>query len=509
MIRRILKKVKKRKGANMNLTVSKGLLEEVSANILVVNLFEGVKVPAGATGAIDIALGGLISDFVIAKEGFTGKFGSTYVLPTYGKIPAEKVMVVGLGKSKDFSLNKLREVSAKVIKKCMKMQNCRKVVTILHGAGVGGFDAQNCGQMIAEGSYIGEYSFDKYKSEKKTKKVEDLVIVDMVEENCKKAKAGAKKGKIIASAVNFTRSLANEPAQWATPTKLAEIAQSFKELDVKVYEKDEIEKLGMGAFLAVAKGSSQPPKFIHLKYKSQNPKRKIAIIGKGITFDSGGLDIKPASSMLTMKDDMSAAAAVLGVMSIIRELKPDIEIHALIAACENMPGASAYKPGDILVAKNGKTIEVDNTDAEGRLTLADALCYACDLGVETVIDVATLTGACVVALGSAASGIMGNNQALIDKLIKCANQGGERLWQLPMFEEYKESLKSDIADMKNTGSRMGGTQTAALFLQNFVKKVHWAHIDIAGTAFIDKPVNELSKGATGAGVRTLINYILS
>lgn len=494
----------------MNVTVAKGLLEETKANILVVNLFEGVKVPGGATGAIDIALGGLISDYVIAKEGFCGKFGEIYVLPTFGKIPADKVMIVGLGKAKDFNLNKLRVLSAKIVKKALKLPSAKKVVSILHGAGIGGFDPQVCAQMISEGALIGEYNFDKYKTDKKQKKIEDFVIVDMVEENCKKAKAGVKRGKITASAMNFTRSLANEPAQWATPSKLAEIAQSIKDIDVKVYERDEIEKIGMGAFLGVAKGSSQPPKFIHMQYKSPNAHKKLAIIGKGITFDSGGLDIKPASSMLTMKDDMSGAAAILGVMSIIRELKPNIELHALIAACENMPGASAYKPGDVLIAKNGKTIEVDNTDAEGRLTLADALCYACELGVDEVIDIATLTGACVVALGTAASGIMGNHQSMIDKLIKCGNAGGEKLWQLPMFEEYKDTLKSDIADMRNTGSRMGGTQIAGLFLQNFVKKAHWAHIDIAGTAFVDKPMNEiLQKGATGAGVRTLINYILS
>lgn len=487
------------------ISVAKGLLEETPANVLVLNLFEGVKIPAGATGAIDIALDGLISKFVIAKEGFDGKFGSMYILPTYGKIAAEKVLIVGLGKNKDFNLNRLRELSTKIIKKCMKMNNAKKVISVLHGAGIGGFDPEQSARMIAEGTMLGGYTFDKYKSEKQRTKVEDFVIVDMVEENCKKAKAGVKKGKIIASAVNFTRDLSNEQPNYATPTKLAEIAQGLKDVDIKVYDKDDIEKMGMGAFLGVAKGSSEPPKFIHLRYKSpsKTPQRKIAIIGKGICFDSGGLDIKPPSSMLNMKDDMSGAAAILGVMSVIKDLKPNCEVHALIAACENMPGCSAYKPGDILTAKNGKTIEVDNTDAEGRLTLADALCYACELGVDEVIDLATLTGACVVALGSVASGIMGNHQPTIDKLIKCGAAGGEKLWQMPMFEEYGDSLKSDIADMKNTGSRMGGAQIAGLFLQNFVKKVHWAHIDIAGTAYIDK------KGATGAGVRTLINYLMS
>ncbi len=495
----------------IEISVSKGLLEETPANVLVVNLFEGVKIPAGATGAIDVALDGLISKFIIAKEGFDGKYGKMYLLPTYRKIAAEKVLLGGLGKNKDFTPNRLRELSAKIIKKCRKMGNAKKVISVLHGAGIGGYDPEICARMITEGTLIGSYAFDKYKTEKSTKKVDELVIVDMVEENCKKAKAGIKKGKIIGSAMNFARDLSNEQPAYATPSKLAEIAQSFKDLEVKVYDKEEIEKMGMGAFLGVAKGSSQPPKFIHMHYKGSNQKliqRKIAIIGKGICFDSGGLDIKPPSSMLNMKDDMSGAAAVLGVMSVLKDLKPNCEVHGIIAACENMPGCSAYKPGDVLTAKNGKTIEVDNTDAEGRLTLADALCYACELDVDEVIDIATLTGACVVALGSAASGIMGNHQPTIDKLIKCANSGGEKMWQLPMFDEYKESLQSDVADMRNTGSRMGGAQIAGIFLQNFVKKVHWAHIDVAGTAFLDKPQNEFPKGATGAGVRTLINYLM-
>ena len=304
----------------LEISVAKGLLEETPANVLVLNLFEGVKIPAGATGAIDIALDGLISKFVIAKEGFDGKFGSMYVFPTYGKIAAEKVLLVGLGKNKDFNLNRLREISQKIIKKCMKMHNARKVISVLHGAGIGGFDPEQSARMIAEGTLIGAYSFDKYKTEKQSKKVEDFVIVDMVEENCKKAKTGAKRGKIIATAVNFARNLSNEQPAYATPSKLAEIAQSLKDIDVKVYDKDEIEKMGMGAFLGVARGSSQEPKFIHMRYKSSKvPQRKVAIIGKGICFDSGGLDIKPPSSMLTMKDDMSAAAAVLGVMSVQKE----------------------------------------------------------------------------------------------------------------------------------------------------------------------------------------------
>ena len=308
--------------------------------------------------------------------------------------------------------------------------------------------------------------------------------------------------------MTFARNLANEPAQFATPSELANIAQDFSGLETKIYDKEECEKMGMGAFLAVGQGSIHEPKFIHMKYTCDNPKKRIAIIGKGICFDSGGLDIKPASSMLTMKDDMSGAACVLGIMSIIREFNPQVEVHGIIAACENMPSGKAYKPGDIVTAKNGKTIEIDNTDAEGRLTLADALCYACELGVDEVIDLATLTGACMVALGTHASGIMGNDENLVHALIDTAKRNGEKFWELPLWEEYFDSLKSEIADMKNSGARWGGASAAGVFLQKFVKDVKWAHIDIAGTAFLDKPQKEFIAGATGAGVRTLLGYIV-
>ena len=246
-----------------------------------------------------------------------------------------------------------------------------------------------------------------------------------------------------------------------------------------------------------------------MKYIPQNPKKRIAIIGKGLCFDSGGLDIKPANSMLNMKDDMSGSACILGVMKAISKIKPDVEVHGIIASCENMPSGSSYKPGDILKAMNGKTIEVDNTDAEGRLTLADALCYACELDVEEVIDIATLTGACMVALGSIASGIMGNNNDFVQKIIKTGEIVGEKYWELPMWQEYRDNMDSDVADMKNTGTRYGGASAAGMFLKEFVSdNVKWAHLDVAGTAFLDKPQKEFSKGSTGIGVRTLIKYII-
>ncbi len=456
-------------------------VKTIESDILIVNLFEGEKT------SNDLA-----NEYAITQDNFKGKFGETYLLQTYGKEPYRKVLVLGLGKKEEFCPNKLREAVAKAVKKCMQME-AKRIAFSLDGIE---FDYS---EQFAMGTYIADYKFDKYKSEKKNNKIQEVYV--------QAGEEGIKKGEKIAAAMTFARNLANEPAQFATPSELASIALDLG-LETKIYDKDECEKMGMGAFLAVARGSAKPPKFIHMKYTCENPKKRIAIIGKGLCFDSGGLDIKPASSMLTMRDDMSGAAAVLGVMSIIKEFNPQVEVHGIIAACENMPGCDAYKPGDILTAKNGKTIEVDNTDAEGRLTLADALCYACELGVDEVIDLATLTGACMVALGSCAAGIMGNDDELIKRLIDAGARNGERMWQLPMWEEYFESLKSEIADMKNSGARWGGASAAGLFLQKFVKDVKWAHIDIAGTAFLDKPQKELISGASGAGVRTLLGYIL-
>ena len=464
----------------MNIKVVENVLS-VESDILVVNLFEGEK-----------TTNELANEYAIEEDHFKGKFGETYLLPTYGKEQYRKVLVIGFGKKEEFCPNKLREAIAKAAKKANQME-AKRVAFDLNGID---FDYS---EQFTMGVFIADYKFDKYKSEKKEGIEEVFVCAN--EELVNKAEK-------IATAMRFARNLANEPAQFATPTELANIAQDFN-LETKIYDKEECEKMGMGAFLAVGRGSAEEPKFIHMKYTCENPKKRIAIIGKGICFDSGGLDIKPASSMLTMRDDMSGAACILGIMSIIKEFNPQVEVHGLIAACENMPGGKAYKPGDILTAKNGKTIEVDNTDAEGRLTLADALCYACELGVDEVIDIATLTGACVVALGTHAAGILGNDQKLVEDLIETGKKNGEKLWQLPLWDEYFDSLKSDIADMKNTGSRWGGASAAGVFLQKFVKDVKWAHIDVAGTAFLEKPQKEFIAGATGAGVRTILNYILA
>ena len=463
----------------MEIKVSQDV-KNVPVEVLVINKFEGEKTSQE-----------LANKYVVEKDKFEGKFGQTYLMHTLGQIPADKILVVGFGKKEEFDHNKMREAVAKAVKKLQQIKAKKAVFD---------FDVNaDYGKSAAIGAMIADYAYDKYKSEK-AHHLDEITFARFTQED-------VNEGIIFGEAMKFTRDLANTPAQIATPAKLAEIAKSIEGVETKIFDKQEIERMGMGAYLAVGQGSVQPPKFIHMKYTGKNAKKKVAIIGKGICFDSGGLDIKPPSSMLTMKDDMSGAACVLGVMKALSKLQPDMEVHGIIAACENMPSGSSYKPGDILTAKNGKTIEVDNTDAEGRLTLADALCYACDLNVDEVIDIATLTGACMVALGTVASGIMGNDEELIARLIKTGKDSGETYWQLPMFSEYKNSLKSDIADMKNTGSRYGGASAAGVFLQEFVKDTKWCHIDIAGTAYLEKPQKEFIAGATGVGVRTLLNYI--
>lgn len=454
---------------------------QVNPDALVVSLFEGEKSHLE-----------FINKFVVDKNCFDAKFNSFYPITTLEQHSVPRILVAGCGKRTEFNEDKARKVIAKAVKTLCDMQ-VKKVVFDMDF----GFDYGKLGAIAA---HIGNYAFDKYKNKKKDK-IEEIYLTGVKEEN-------TALGELIAQAMDFTRNLSNEPASVTTPQKLADIAASLEGIQTRVFEENEIREMKMNAYLAVAQGSVNPPKFIHMKYIPENPKKRIAIIGKGLCFDSGGLDLKAASSMLNMKDDMSGAACVLGIMSVINKIHPDIEVHGIIAACENMPSGKSYKPGDILTAMNGKTIEVDNTDAEGRLTLADALCYASNLGVDEVIDIATLTGACMVAFGAVCAGILGNDDEMVENVKKSAFEAGEKFWILPTFDEYKYGLKSEFADMRNTGGRSGGASSAGLFLKEFVKNVKWTHIDIAGTAYLDSPMDEFVKGATGSGVRALINYIL-
>lgn len=379
---------------------------------------------------------------------------------------------------------------------------------------------------VAEGALLGLYEFRKYKTRdddkigKKNAEPKSVQIyldtVKMDKDKEKYVADGFDFGKTISQAVNFARDIVNEPGNVATPEYLSNIASeiSAKEgIECEIFNEKEIVKKGMLSFYGVAQGSKNPPRFIHLIYKPKNKTKKenlkkVAIVGKGITFDSGGLSLKPADFMTTMKSDKSGACAVLGIMNYISGLNLNVEVHGIIAACENMPDGGAQRPDDIVKALNGKTIEIENTDAEGRLTLADALTFAENQGVEEIIDMATLTGACVIALGEYTSGVMGNDEGLIADIIKTSKISGERMWELPFDDNMKEKLLSPIADLKNVGNRYGGAITAGMFLGEFVsEKVKWCHIDIAGPSFTKTGFAYNPKGATGVGVRTILYYL--
>jgi leucyl aminopeptidase len=487
-----------------------GNVTEIQADAVVVNLFEGVAKPSGATAIVDKVLDGAICSLINRSE-IRGKFEEVGIIHTFGKLPAKIVAVVGLGKRQDFNVDKIRGLTAECCRTLRKL-SCRKVATILHGAGMGDIGVEASAQAIAEGAILGLYTFSKYRRPEYDD-IEEMLIVAEDKEEVPKIESAVDKAKIVASATCLARDMVNEPANYMTPSRMAEIAREIAgkyDLKVRVMDREDMETMGMGALLGVAKGSNQPPKLITLTYEGDEDSGKsFGFLGKGITFDSGGISIKPSEGMEDMKADMAGAAAAMTALAAIGQLKPTINVTAIIPATENLPGGTALKPGDILKAMNGKTVEVISTDAEGRLILADALSYAVGQGLSPLIDLATLTGACRVALGLLYSGVFGNDQKLIDKVLKAADRTGERMWQMPMPEEYKEQNKSDIADIKNTGNRYGGAITAALFLAEFVDNVPWVHLDIAGPRLSKKETGYTVKGATGFGVRTLVELALS
>jgi leucyl aminopeptidase len=491
----------------MKVTVSASPLASVEADALVVGLYAEEQKLRDAVARLDKALGGQLTD-ILTAERFQAKPAQVTYVHTAGKLPARRLIVVGLGQRSELTLETVRRAASAALRRARDL-GARVVAIETLGERL---PAAARAHAVTEGAILGSYTFDRYKREKSDKRVEELRVVEVDGRRRREATDGARTGEIFADATCLARDLVNSPANDVHPTYLAKTAGDIAKgarLGLKVLERAECEKLGMGAFLGVAAGSEQPPKFIHLTYTPTGKRRRrVAVIGKGITFDSGGLDLKTAEGMLRMKDDMSGAAAVLAIMRALPALKPPFEVHGLIAATENMPSGSAIRPGDVLRAMNGTTIEVGNTDAEGRLTLADAICYASEkIEADEIIDMATLTGACVVALGPLCSGLMTNDQALADRLLAAAERAGERVWQLPLIDEYREHLKSDVADMNNVGPRGGGAITAGLFLKEFAGERPWAHFDIAGPAFVEKEVPLGPKGATGAAVRTILAYL--
>ena len=496
----------------MEIKILAGDITKVEADAIMVNIFEGVERPEGITSAVDEALGGAISELVKQGE-IKGKLNEITVIHSLGRLPAGRVVVAGLGKQQELSLDKIRGVMATACR-LLRKKYVSSIATVAHGVGMDGITAEGSAQAITEGALLGTYAFRQHiTKEAEYGEIKQLTIVDADESRVPILEQGCNKGRILAEATNLARDMVNEPANYMTPTDMAKMATKLAEtheLEVSVLEREQMQELGMGALLGVAQASQQPPRFIILNYRGgDSDEIDIALLGKGITFDSGGISIKPSDGMDEMKGDMSGGAAVIGAMSAIARLKPRINVMALVPATENMPSGNALKPGDILTAMGGKTIEIVSTDAEGRLILADALGYARKNGAKLIVDAATLTGAVRVALGDICTGAFGNNQELMDKLIAAGAEAGERIWQMPMYEEYKEQNKSEVADIKNIGGRLAGPITAAQFLAEFVDDTPWVHLDIAGTFMTDKEKNYLVKGATGVPVRTLVNLVLS
>jgi leucyl aminopeptidase len=496
----------------MEIKVIAGNIAKIEANAIIVNAFEGMERLDGDIAVIDKALDGDISQLVSQGE-IKGKLSEITIIHSLGKLPAARVVVAGLGKQQALSQDKVRGVVAETCR-FLRQKGIDSIATVAQGAGIAGISLESAIQAVTEGALLGIYSFRRHiTKEAEYGEIKELTIVEPDEAKLPLLEQALYEGRVVAEATNLARDMVNEPANYMTPSHMAETAATLSEaygLEINILEREQMQELGMGALLGVAQGSRQPPKLIVLHYKGgDSTEISVALVGKGVTFDSGGISIKPSEGMGEMKGDMAGGAAVMAAISAIAQLRPKINVAAIIPATENLPDGNAIKPGDILTAMNGKTIEIISTDAEGRLILADALSYTKKLDAKHMVDVATLTGACRVALGDICSGAFGNNQELVDKVIVAGAEAGEPIWQMPMYEEYKEQNKSDVADIKNVGGRYAGAITAAQFLAEFVGDIPWVHLDIAGTSMSQKERAYLVKGATGVPVRTLVNLVLS
>lgn len=476
--------------------------------VLVAACFEGdeeVEWLARLDRAMD---GGLVP--LCRQEDFAGKLDKVKLVHTLGRMPAERILLVGLGKRKELTAERLRRAAGTMVQ-AMKKGRIERGSSLLHLAA--GTDPAGL-RAVAEGALLGSYDFSRYKTTAgEESAVTGLTFLCPDETVLQHVEPCVAEAVSVCEAVSFARDLVSQPGNVATPAYLAEKGLEMAArhgITCQVLEREELERLGMEALLAVSRGSHQPPRFIILEYRGDGAQgRPIVLVGKGVTFDSGGISLKPGAGMERMKDDMAGAAAVLGTLQAAAALHLPLHLVGLVPAAENLPGGGAYKPGDVVKAMSGKTIEVVNTDAEGRLLLCDALHYAQRYRPAVLIDLATLTGACIVALGNVATGLMGNDNTLKRALQRAGENSGERVWELPLWEEYGELMKSDIADVKNAGGPTAGTISAGWFLQQFAGKTRWAHLDIAGTAWEEKGQPHIPKGATGVGVRLLVEYLRS
>jgi leucyl aminopeptidase len=498
----------------MKITVRQGEIQKARDEALVVNLFQISSANAklgGATAAVDKALDGALQR-VLRSGDFKGEKSQTIVLYPEGRFPGRRVLLVGLGKKADFDLDVARRAAGTAAVKLQEL-GVESATTILHGAGVGGLDVDAAAQALAEGSILACYRFDAYRTGINAGGRTTLKRLTVIETDARRLpglRRGIRAGVHIAEGVCVARDLCNHPGNTATPSYLATRARSMARrtgLRCRVLGEPAMRKLGMGALLGVSAGSAEPARFIileHGKFTGKAQRKPLVFVGKGVTFDSGGISIKGSAGMGDMKFDMSGAAAVLGAMQAVAELGIAQPVVGIVPATENLLDGKSVKPGDVLKTMAGKTIEIDNTDAEGRLILADALAYAQRYEPAGIVDLATLTGACVVALGEHASGLMSNNDELAAKVEAASRSTAEKVWRLPLWSEYRDQIKSSVADMKNTGGRNGGAITAASLLAEFVGDTPWVHLDIAGTAWSAKARPYTPRGGVGVGVRLLV-----
>lgn len=495
----------------IEISVKAGHADKQRDDAVVIPLLEGRKLTDSGK-AVQQKSDKTLSSF-LRKFDISGKFGESSTLYDVEGTHCQRLVLIGAGEEKKLNLHKLRRLAAKVARQLNK-SGARDISVFLPELMLRGSDVSERVQAVAEGIWLGLYSFEKYKSKKSEdeRALRSVNIMVPSRKDLDAATTALSRARAVASGTNFARDLANEPGNVCTPEFLGEQASALKhkKLKVTVMDKKAIEKAGFNALLAVNQGSAKEPRFIVLEYngggKSDAP---VALVGKGLTFDAGGISIKPPAQMDEMKFDMCGSAAVLGIFKSLIELNLPINVLGVIPSTENLLGAAAYKPGDIITGyKKDITIEVLNTDAEGRIILSDALAYAAEKRPAEIIDFATLTGACVIALGDHATGLMGTSDQVKKGLKLSGDYTYDRVWELPMYDEYQEQIKSDIADIRNIGGREAGTITAACFLSRFVDDIPWAHLDIAGTAWNMKGSDISAKGATGAGVRLVVDYLL-
>jgi leucyl aminopeptidase len=476
------------------------------ADLLVVPVFAGRDLGPGADEAL--AALGTPHELLLEARGFEGKARQSMVLPTFGRLPAAELLLVGLGERDEVDTEALRRAAAVALRGAGR---ARRAVTTLAQALPS--DPEGAVQAVSEGAHLGAYRFDKYKAATREESARDngrlAELTVAMPHGAGGLDAAAARGEIRARATNLARDLSNEPASSLHPEDLAEAARRLVDKGVTVTVKDEraLAAEGFGGIIGVGQGAANPPRLVELRYEPEGASGRVVLVGKGITFDSGGLSLKPSEGMAAMKTDMSGAAAVVGVMSALADLGVRVAVTGYLATAENMPSGSATRPGDVLTMRNGKTVEVLNTDAEGRLVMADALAYGAESQPDAMVDVATLTGACMVALGMKYTGLMSNDDALAAELLEAATAAGEPTWRLPLPREYHKQVESEVADLKNVGTRWGGALNAGLFLEEFVAERPWAHLDIAGPSTSEENDAHTPKGSTGVAVRTLLSWL--